>query len=148
MKTISFVTFVYFSVAAAVAHRFSAYHAAGDSEGLATIVASSVKWIFWPSLAATLLILALGKPVLALFGPQFVDAYPVMFILAVGLLARAAVGPTERLLTMVGQQRVCVLAYAAALVVNLTLCFALGALWRTWLRLTSAAFVTESIRCR
>ena len=108
-KTLTLVTFVYFSVAAAVAHRFTAYHVAGDREGLAAFVASTVRWIFWPSLAATLLILALGKPMLWLFGPNFVAAYPVMFMLAIGLLARAAVGPAERLLTMVGQQRICAL---------------------------------------
>ena len=146
-KTLSFVTFVYFSVAASMAHRFSACHAAGDTEGLATIVASSVKWIFWPSLAATLLILALGQPLLALFGPQFVNAYPVMFILAIGLMARAAVGPTERLLTMVGQQRICVLGYAVAFAVNLTLCLALaGPYGGVGVAIaTATAFVTESI---
>ena len=35
----------------------------------------------------------MGKPLLALFGAAFVDGYQVMFILAAGLLARAAVGP-------------------------------------------------------
>ena len=49
-----------------------------------------------------------------------------MFVLAIGLLARAAVGPAERLLTMVGQQRVCALAYAGAFAVNLTGCFVLA----------------------
>ena len=41
-----------------------------------------------------------------------------MFILAVGPLARATVGPVERLLNMVGEQRVCALVYAAAFVIN------------------------------
>jgi O-antigen/teichoic acid export membrane protein len=146
-KILTFVGFVYYSVAGAVAHRFSAYHAAGDAKGLAAIVASSVHWTFWPSLAATLMILALGKPLLSLFGPQFVSAYPAMFVLAVGLLARAAVGPTERLLTMVGHQRICVLAYAAAFAVNLTLCLALA---RPYGGIgvaiaTSTAFVIESV---
>ena len=114
-KTLTLVTFVYFAVSASAAHRFAAYHVAGDREGLAALVASSVRWIFWPSLAATLLILACGKPMLWLFGPGFTDAYPVMFILAVGLLARAAIGPAERLITMVGQQRICALAYAVGI---------------------------------
>jgi O-antigen/teichoic acid export membrane protein len=145
-KTLTLVTFVYFAVAASVAQRFTAYHVAGDREGLAALVASSVRWIFWPSLAATLLILAFGKPVLWLFGPTFTDAYPVMFVLAIGLLARAAIGPAERLLTMVGQQRVCALAYALAFAVNLAGCLALakplGGLGVAIA--TSAAFVVES----
>ena len=32
----------------------------------------AIRWTFWPSLAATALILALGKPFLWLFGPEFV----------------------------------------------------------------------------
>ena len=72
-KTLTLVTFVYFAVSASAAHRFAAYHVAGDRDGLAALVASSVRWIFWPSLAATLLILAFGKPMLWLFGPGFTD---------------------------------------------------------------------------
>jgi O-antigen/teichoic acid export membrane protein len=146
-KTLTLVTFVYFAVSASAAHRFAAYHVAGDRDGLAAFAAKSVRWIFWPSLAAMTLILALGKPLLWLFGPAFVEAYPVMFVLAIGLLARAAVGPAERLLTMVGQQRVCALAYAAALAVNLIGCFALAPRYGGMgvAAATSAAFVVESV---
>ena len=69
-KTLTLVTFVYFAVSASAAHRFAGYHVAGDREGLAAFTASTIRWIFWPSLAATLLILALGKPMLWLFGPE------------------------------------------------------------------------------
>jgi O-antigen/teichoic acid export membrane protein len=82
-----------------------------------------------------------------LFGPGFTDAYPVMFILAIGLLARAAIGPAERLVTMVGQQRICALAYAVAFAVNLTGCLVLaGPLGGVGVAMaTSAAFVVESM---
>jgi O-antigen/teichoic acid export membrane protein len=121
-KTLALVAFVYFSVSAAVAHKFSEYHVAGDKERLAQFFAASIKWTFWPSLAATALILALGKPFLWLFGPQFTDAYYLMFILAIGPLARATVGPVERLLNMVGEQRACAKVYAFAFFVNIALC--------------------------
>lgn len=120
-KTLALVAFVYFSVGAAVAHRFSEYHASGDRPRLAAFVADSVRWTFWPSLAATALVLALGWPFLWLFGPSFVAGYPLMFILAAGLLARASVGTAERLLNMLGQQRACALVYAAAFAINLGL---------------------------
>ena len=83
------------------------YHIAGDREKLRRFCPQAIRWTFWPSLAATLMILGLGRPFLWLFGPQFVDGYHLMFILAVGLLARAAIGPVERLLNMVGEQRAC-----------------------------------------
>jgi O-antigen/teichoic acid export membrane protein len=145
-KTLTLVTFVYFAVSASAAHRFASYHVNGDRDGLASFAAITIRWIFWPSLAAMLLILALGRPMLWLFGPGFVAAYPVMFVLAIGLLARAAVGPAERLLTMVGQQRVCALAYAVAFAVNLTLCVALAKPYGGMGVAigTSAAFVVES----
>jgi O-antigen/teichoic acid export membrane protein len=124
-KTLALVAFVNFSVAAAAAHRFTEYHVAGDRARLAAFLADSIRWTFWPSLAATGLILALGKPFLWLFGPGFTDGYPLMFILAAGLLSRAAVGPVERLLNMLGEQRACALAYAAAFALNITLCLIL-----------------------
>jgi O-antigen/teichoic acid export membrane protein len=125
-KTLALVAFVYFSVGAAVAHRFSEYHAAGERERLADFVASAVRWTFWPSLAALAVVLALGRPFLALYGHSFVAAYPLMFILAVGLLARASVGPAERLLNMLGEQRPCAAVYAIAFIINLVLSLALA----------------------
>ena len=48
-----------------------------------------------------------------------------MLILVAGLMARAAVGPVERLLNMLGEQRVCAAVYATAFVLNLVLCVVL-----------------------
>jgi len=121
-RTLMMVSFVAFSVSAAAGHHFSRYHLAGDHEGLAAFVAKTVRWTFWPSLFATVVILALGWPLLRLFGPSFVGAYPAMFVLALGPLARASVGPSERLLTMAGSQRACAFVYAAAFTVNLAGC--------------------------
>ena len=124
-KTLALVAFVYFSVAAATAHRFSEYHIAGDRAALSAFMAEAIRWTFWPSLAATVLILAVGKPFLWLFGSQFVGGYHLMFILAIGPLARATVGPVERLLNMVGEQRACMVVYAAAFAANVALCVVL-----------------------
>jgi O-antigen/teichoic acid export membrane protein len=40
-------------------------------------------------------------------------------------LARSAVGPVERLLNMLGEQRICAAVYAAAFAINLVLCVVL-----------------------
>ena len=45
-----------------------------------------------------------------------------MFIAAIGLVVRSAIGPVERLLNMLGHQHVCALAYALAFAMNLALC--------------------------
>jgi O-antigen/teichoic acid export membrane protein len=146
-KLLALISMIYFAVAASAAHRFTTYHVAGDRDGLAAFAASTVRWIFWLSLALTLVILAGGKPLLMLFGDEYVAAQPVMAILAVGMLARASVGPTERLLTMLGHQRVCAYAYIAAFAFNLGACILLVPEYGTIgaAIATAGGFVVESI---
>jgi O-antigen/teichoic acid export membrane protein len=125
VKTLALVSFIHYAMSATTAHRFTEYHTSGDRERLSAYVAHAIKWTFWPSLAATAALLAMGKPLLWLFGPQFVGGYGIMFVAAIGLVVRAAIGPVERLLNMVGQQNICALAYALSFAVNLGLCIAL-----------------------
>ncbi|MGE0060805.1 MAG: lipopolysaccharide biosynthesis protein [Xanthobacteraceae bacterium] len=124
-RILAIVAFVYFAIAGATTHKFTEYHVAGDRERLGAFFTSTVRWTFWPSLAASAGILAFGWPLLALFGKSFTAAYPVMFILAIGMLARASIGPAERLLNMLGQQNICAAIYAGAFVVNLAGCLLL-----------------------
>ncbi|MEW6454595.1 MAG: oligosaccharide flippase family protein [Pseudomonadota bacterium] len=124
-KTLTLIAFVHFAVSAAVAHRFSEYNVASDHARLKTILSDSIRWTFWASLASAVVILMMGRPLLSLFGARFVDGYPLMFILSVGLLARASVGPVERLLSMLGEQRACAMIYASAFALNLMLCITL-----------------------
>jgi O-antigen/teichoic acid export membrane protein len=124
-KTLAFVSFIGFSIAATTAHRCAAYQAAGDTQGLHDFLAKVIRFTFWPSLAVTLLLLAFGRPLLSLFGPGFGDGHHLMFIMALGLVARAAVGPMERFLNMLGQQRACALVYASAFGINVALCLLL-----------------------
>ncbi|MGE0037773.1 MAG: oligosaccharide flippase family protein [Xanthobacteraceae bacterium] len=146
-KTLALVAFIHYSIAATTAHRFSSFHVAGDREGLARFLKQAIKWTFWPSLAATLLLLAFGRPILRLFGAEFADGYYLMFILAIGLLARAAIGPIERLLNMLGEQRVCAMVHAGAFGINFALCLILipvfGAAGAAIA--TAVALVSESI---
>lgn len=125
VKTMALVAFIYYAVSAACAHRFSEYHLSGDRERLAAFAGQATRWTFWPSLAITAALVALGKPILMLFGPDFPAGYPLVCVLAIGLLARASVGPAERLLIMLGEQRLCAAVYAASFLLNLTLCFVL-----------------------
>ena len=121
-KTLTLIAFVHFAVSAAVAHRFSKYHVENDRESLRQILTDSIRWTFWASLAACIVILAMGPLLLWLFGPEFTGGFHLMCILAVGLMARASVGPIERLLNMLGEQSCCAAVYAAAFALNLVLC--------------------------
>lgn len=120
VKTLALVHFVYFAVKAGVAQRYAQF-THGDRARLAAFARETVSWTFWPSLMMALVVLALGKPMLMLFGPGFDTGYPLLFLLLGGVVARAAVGPCESLLTMSGNQNVCAAVYAMTLVVNIGL---------------------------
>lgn len=147
IKTLALVSFIHYAMSATTAHRFTEYHVAGDRERLSAYIAHATKWTFWPSLAATIGLLLIGKPLLWLFGPQFMSGYPVMFVLAIGLIARSAIGPVERLLNMLGHQNVCALAYALAFLLNLFLCVLLVPKFGLYgaAASTSVALVAESV---
>ncbi len=120
-KTMALVQFVFFSVKAAAAPRFSSLVAAEDREGLARFAGDMARWGFWPSLAVGILMLILGEFLLSLFGPGFTSGYPLMAILFAGYLAKASVGPGEVLLTMAGKQQLCAWLYAVVLASNIAL---------------------------
>lgn len=120
-KTMSLIMFVHYAVGSAVAHRFSALNARGDRAGLEAFVRDAVNWTFWPSLAAAILLLALGRPLLLLFGTEFLNGYPVMIILVAGFLFRSAIGPSEFLLNMLGEQKACAVVLGIAAVLNVVL---------------------------
>ena len=124
-KTIALVSFIYYSVAQTIAHKFVEYDVSGDRVGLTAFLKQSVRLTFWPSVAVIIGLLALGHPLLRLFGPEFVSGYYLMFIIAIGLLARASVGPAERLLNMLGERRACALVYGSSFAISLILCILL-----------------------
>lgn len=154
-KTMSLILFIHYAVGSAFANRFSALNARGDHEGLTLLVSDAVRWTFWPSLSAAAVILALGTPLLWLFNPQFTAAYPVMFVLAVGFLIRASIGPADFLLNMLGEQKLCaaVLMTSAVLDVALMLVLVprfgmLGAAMATSAALTAAAILNYGVARR
>ncbi|MEQ8823054.1 MAG: lipopolysaccharide biosynthesis protein [Filomicrobium sp.] len=139
-KTMSLIMFVHYAVGSAVANRFSALNARGDREGLERFVRDAVNWTFWPSLAAAAAILLLGQPLLWLFGPEFTSGYPVMIILVVGFLFRSAMGPSEFLLNMLGQQSACAVVLVFTAILNIVL----NLLLVPWLGLVGAAIATST----
>ncbi len=124
-KTIALVSFIYYSVSQTIAHKFVEYDVSGDRAGLIAFLNQSVRLTFWPSLVVIVGLLALGHPLLRLFGHEFVSGYYLMFIIAIGLLARASVGPAERLLNMLGERQSCALVYAGSFALSISLCILL-----------------------
>ena len=73
-KTLALVAFIYFAVAQTVAHKFTELHVSGDRKQLDEFVAHAIRMTFWPSLAMIVLFLALGEPLLRMFGKDFTVA--------------------------------------------------------------------------
>lgn len=124
-KTMALVQFVYFSVKAATAPHFSALFTSDDKAALAEFSGRSVRWVFWPSLLVGLTALLAGDFLLGMFGEGFTAGYPIMAILFLGIMCKASVGPGEVLLTMAGEQSLCVKLYVVALAANIGLNVAL-----------------------
>jgi len=125
LKTIGLVSFVHYAVGSSIANRISSLKARGDTAGLETFVRDAAAWTFWPSLLAITGLLIVGKPLLWLFGTEFMDGYSVMAILAVGILLRAAVGPAEFVMNMMGEQKTCATVLFFAVILNIALNVAL-----------------------
>ncbi|MBO6724053.1 MAG: lipopolysaccharide biosynthesis protein [Rhizobiaceae bacterium] len=121
VKTLAIAHFVYFAVKAGVAQRYAHLAQEKDPGKLARFARETVNWTFFPTLLMAVAILVIGNPMLLLFGPGFDAGYPLLFVLILGVVARAAVGPAESLLTMTGHQNICAAAYAATLALNIGL---------------------------
>jgi O-antigen/teichoic acid export membrane protein len=132
VKTLALVHFVFFAVKAGVAQRYAQYAQDEDARRLGIFARETVIWTFWPSLLMGLLVIALGKPLLGLFGPGFDAGYPLLFLLVAGVLARASVGPAESLLTMSGHQNACAIVYGLTLLINVGLSLWLIPLHGLW----------------
>ena len=108
------ITAVVFVAAPAIAQL---YHtgAKADLQRLVSRVGQANLFITLPALLALLVV---GRPVLALFGPTFPAAYPIMVVLSLVTLQGAAGGAVGGfLLTMTGHEGVAALIIGAAAVV-------------------------------
>ncbi len=124
-RTISFIGFIHFAVAAVAMPGFAAAFADGDAARAAGLLARYRGWTLWPSLAAAAFLLALGRTILGFFGPEFPAAWPVMLALVGGHLARAAAGPVEALLVVSGRQAYTAMITGLTAALNIALNIAL-----------------------
>jgi O-antigen/teichoic acid export membrane protein len=132
VKILALVHFVYFAVKAGVAQRYSELIQTSDRTELAAFARSAASWTFWPALFMAGVVILLGKTMLSLFGPSFVEGYPLLFVLVAGIIARSSVGPAESLLNMSGNQNLCAALYALTLCFSISLAFVLIPQYGLW----------------
>jgi O-antigen/teichoic acid export membrane protein len=96
------VGFVLSAVNAVAAPRFARLHADNQDRKLHRFVRLLAHWLFWPTLAFSILI-AVGAPFfLDIFGPEFETAQPSLFLLILSHLINAGSGSVGHLLNMTG----------------------------------------------
>jgi len=104
-KTALWVKFVLEMLNWVVAPSFATLYAQGNMQGLQKVVSKITLWIFWPSIAISLFLLAFTEPVLSIFGEDFVVASWSLKILVVGRLVDALCGSVGSLMMMTGHQK-------------------------------------------
>jgi O-antigen/teichoic acid export membrane protein len=121
IRTAILIGFIEFAVSAMAVPKFAALHANGAREDLQDLLSSVVRWIFWPSFTLAILFLVFGKPILSLFGSAFITGYPVLALLILAYVVRAATGPIDQLLNMTGNQKTTAWVVACTAVLNIVL---------------------------
>ena len=121
LRTTALVAFGLYAVDAVTMPQISRQFAADDRAGLRATVLRASALRFWGSLAVCLPLIALGKPLLALFGEDFVVGYEALVILAASQVASAVLGPTARILSVTGYQDKCLRVFVLSLVVMVVL---------------------------
>lgn len=129
VKTTLLVSFIYFAVVLASSNQFAVHWHDDDREKLIKAVNQSVVMTFMPSLLASIGIIAVGYWFLAAYGEDFTRGYPVIVILSLGAILRAATGPTEWMMTMMGQQKTVLWSTGGASVANIVLNIVLIPIW-------------------
>ncbi|MES2905463.1 MAG: lipopolysaccharide biosynthesis protein [Pseudomonadota bacterium] len=124
-KTLALALFVNFAVAAAVSHRFTEYHVTGDGPRLKHFIAQASLWSFAATMLAIVLVILLGQGFLFLFGPGFTAGFPLLFIFSIGVIIRSMIGPADRLLALLGHQKLLAGIVALALLFATLLLFLL-----------------------
>lgn len=138
------VGFILSAVNAVAAPRFARLHADNQDRELHRFVRTLAHWLFWPTLAFSLLI-AVGAPLfLDLFGPEFGTAKVPLFLLILSHLINAGTGSVGYLLNMTGHHLDSARVYGITTALNLVItpiCIHYFGLWGAAAATTGSSLV-------
>ena len=129
VRTATLVAFVMTVTSVAAQPRLSALHSGSTPGELGAFFRSARIGSFLATLALGLVLAALGRPVLGLFGPEFVAGYPALLVLVAGHVIAAAFGPLTSMLIMTGRQVAAALVQVGAVALGVTLLILLVPRW-------------------
>jgi len=104
-----------------VAPRISASHAAGDKQGLQSMLDATSRGVLMFTLPVALVLGVAGRFVLGFWGESFTTAYTALLILVGAQTVSAAAGPNGILLNMTGHERAAAMVMGLAALLNVAL---------------------------
>lgn len=137
-STSLWVSFMLTTVNLVVAPTFTSLYTQKDFLGLQKVVSASSLWILWPSSIFAFCLIFLAKPILALFGHEFIAAHWSLKILVLGQLTNALCGSVGNLMVMTGYQNKILLVSSTCALTNLIL----DAIFIPFWGMNGAAFAT------
>ncbi len=120
-RSMSLAAFVKFAFMMVLARDLSMAKAGRDSKHLQDKVTKASTWTFWLMVPAVIITVAVGYPLLAMFGPAFTSGYPIMLVLGVGFLFQAVIGQAQDLMIILGHQRTNIAIGIGSIALNVVL---------------------------
>lgn len=119
------LTYITYGATAATAQKYACLADGFDRAPLQALIGKVATLSTILTAFAAVLLMLCAAPLLSLFGEGFVQAIPIVGLLALGILISSALGPGDDVLNMLGEERACSLGFLSALTVNIALNFAL-----------------------
>lgn len=104
-KIATLLNMIVASISVVVSPRIARSADTNDDEALRRVYRRSVKWTAVLVVPFGITAAVLGRPILGIYGSDFVDAYPAFLLLLVGQMVFALIGPTGTVMQMAGLER-------------------------------------------
>ena len=99
------ITFILTSINMVLAPKFAELYYSNDLESLRNVAQKSSKIIFYTTIPLLLILIIFGKPILSLFGSEFIFGYWALVFVALGQFVNTICGSTGYFMNMTGNQK-------------------------------------------
>ncbi len=98
------------------------FYSNGERQKLSVMFQIVTKWTIIFSFPMFLIVTLFAQPLLSLSGPSFVAAWPLLMVMALGILVSTGTGCVGYMLVMTGHQKLSLLDSVVAVIINILLC--------------------------
>lgn len=121
LKVANLLTFFLNSANMIVAPLITRYHAEGKREELQRMMRFVAQLVTLVTCASAIVLVAIAKPLLGLFGQEYIQANYILYIICFGHCVNAMTGAASYLMSLTGLQRQALTILAAAVALNVVL---------------------------